>query len=257
MTLKRTSAKRVTGLLAGNALAVGALLWASGAIPPVSRAGPPLLLIAHRGDTRTHPENSMAAILAARDGSADGIEVDVQRSADGTWWLFHDDTVDRLTGASGPFGYLSDDQVASLRLAGTDQHPPRLRDVVGALQEYGGWVYLDVKELNPTAAVGAIAEAQELPHMRVIVRSVAVAEAIRAAYPSLETLALTHVRGQETSPFITTWLANQIEITRPDTVSGKPRTVDAFIDLGTSDVAGIVERLSRFGVRAVITGLPQ
>jgi glycerophosphoryl diester phosphodiesterase len=68
------------------------------ALPPAFTARP----IAHRalhGPGR--PENSRAAVAAAADAGY-GIEIDLQMSADGVAMVFHDATLDRLTGATGP-----------------------------------------------------------------------------------------------------------------------------------------------------------
>ena len=82
--------------------------------------------IAHRGlhdGNRTVPENSVAAAKAAiADGYA--IECDVQLSANGTPHIFHDDTLERLTGGTGAFRDLDDDRIAALRLAGTAETIP-------------------------------------------------------------------------------------------------------------------------------------
>ena len=47
------------------------------------------------------PENTMAAFRAARDLGADGVELDVQPSADGELVVIHDVTLDRTTSGSG------------------------------------------------------------------------------------------------------------------------------------------------------------
>lgn len=57
------------------------------------------LVIAHRGASGTHPENTAAAFEAAARTGADAIETDVQLSADGVPFLLHDDTPDRTTDA--------------------------------------------------------------------------------------------------------------------------------------------------------------
>jgi glycerophosphoryl diester phosphodiesterase len=57
--------------------------------------------IAHRGwHGPGRPENSLAAAEAARDAGF-AVECDVQLSADGEAVVFHDDTLERLTGARG------------------------------------------------------------------------------------------------------------------------------------------------------------
>ena len=44
-------------------------------------AGP--LVIAHRGASAAHPENTVAAFVGAREMGADGVELDARRTADG------------------------------------------------------------------------------------------------------------------------------------------------------------------------------
>jgi glycerophosphoryl diester phosphodiesterase len=54
------------------------------------------LIVAHRGDGLA-PENTRTAFRQARQAGADMIETDVQLSADGQLFLFHDDTGARTT----------------------------------------------------------------------------------------------------------------------------------------------------------------
>lgn len=55
-------------------------------------------LIAHRGASGTHPENTMAAFRAAWDAGVTSFEFDVQRAKDGTLVVVHDDTLERTGG---------------------------------------------------------------------------------------------------------------------------------------------------------------
>lgn len=67
-------------------------------------------IVAHRGLRQDHPENSLAAVHAAIDAGADGIEVDVQFSKDKVPMLFHDETLLRTTGQHGHiFDYTCDE----------------------------------------------------------------------------------------------------------------------------------------------------
>lgn len=59
------------------------------------------LIIAHRGFSRRHPENTFAAFEAAIAAGADAIELDLTLSADGEFVVIHDETLDRTTDASG------------------------------------------------------------------------------------------------------------------------------------------------------------
>ena len=56
---------------------------------------------AHRGASASCPENTLDAFRRAVEVSADGIELDVQRSADGRLVVIHDETLDRTTSGSG------------------------------------------------------------------------------------------------------------------------------------------------------------
>ena len=56
------------------------------------------LIIAHRGASDTAPENTSFAFEAALNAGADGIELDVQQTADGVLIVFHDLNMERITG---------------------------------------------------------------------------------------------------------------------------------------------------------------
>lgn len=58
-------------------------------------------IVAHRGASATHPENTMASFAAAVEAGADLIELDVQASADGELIVLHDFELDRTTTGKG------------------------------------------------------------------------------------------------------------------------------------------------------------
>lgn len=85
---------------------------------------------AHRGlHGAGVPENSRAAFAAAVAGGY-GIELDVQRSADGLPVVFHDDTLERLTAQGGAVARCSAVQLGAIALAGTEETIPTLRQVL-------------------------------------------------------------------------------------------------------------------------------
>ncbi len=91
--------------------------------------------IAHRG---LHDGNNMVAensIPAAEAAIAAGyaIECDVQLSADRTPFIFHDHTLQRLTGREADFRALDDEAIAALRLAGTDAVIPTVADFLATV----------------------------------------------------------------------------------------------------------------------------
>lgn len=111
-------------------------------------------IIAHHGDVAHWPEDTIEAITAAAGSAADGVEIDVQTSADGTWWVFHDPGLARLTDGEGMFADLTDAEVARLRVVGgmgssvapmATYRVPLLSSVMEALSGYSGTLILDVK----------------------------------------------------------------------------------------------------------------
>ncbi len=91
--------------------------------------------IAHRGwhDGSTRPENSISAIQAAIEQEIP-IECDVRQLADGTVVVFHDRTLQRMTGASGLLVEQTLDTLKDLRLLNTDQTIPTLSEVLACVQ---------------------------------------------------------------------------------------------------------------------------
>jgi glycerophosphoryl diester phosphodiesterase len=65
------------------------------------------LVFAHRGGAKLAPENTMAAIDNGMALGADGLEIDVQLSADGIPVVIHDQTLDRTTDHKGAVRELS------------------------------------------------------------------------------------------------------------------------------------------------------
>lgn len=90
--------------------------------------------VAHRGLWRQDgaPENSLAAFQAACDAGY-GIELDVQLSSDGEAMVFHDDGLARMTGAEGKLRDRTAAELSELRLAGTDERIPTLRETMALI----------------------------------------------------------------------------------------------------------------------------
>lgn len=75
----------------------------------------PATIWAHRGFDNTGLENTMLAFTRCKAMGADALETDVQWSADGTFYLFHDATVDSLTNGTGNFQTLTDAYIDTLK----------------------------------------------------------------------------------------------------------------------------------------------
>ncbi|WP_206455982.1 glycerophosphodiester phosphodiesterase family protein [Aurantimonas marina] len=106
--------------------------------------------IAHRGlhdGNQAIAENSIPAAQAAI-ASGWAIECDVQLSADGTPYIFHDDTLDRLTGHEGAFRATRDAAIQELGLFATGSGIPT---VSAFLEMVDGRVpvVMELKGLDP------------------------------------------------------------------------------------------------------------
>ena len=111
------------------------------------------LRLAHRGDWRRAPENTLAAFAAALAIPAcDGLEFDVRLSADGTPVVIHDETLERIYGRHGRVDATDDATLATLGV-------PTLAAVLSAA---GPRPFLDVelKGVQGAAAVDVIAAAR-------------------------------------------------------------------------------------------------
>lgn len=86
-----------------------------------------VLIIAHRGDWRSAPENSLHAFKACIDAGYDMVEVDVRKTSDGVLVVMHDETVNRTTEGVGKVSEMTAEQITSLRL----------RNACGRVTDYG------------------------------------------------------------------------------------------------------------------------
>ncbi len=93
------------------------------------------LYIAHRGlhdIADSTPENSLAAFrFAAENGIA--IEIDIHITCDGEIVVFHDDTLSRMCGVEGRVEHKTLAELKTLRLKGSCEQIPTLREVLGTV----------------------------------------------------------------------------------------------------------------------------
>lgn len=138
-------------VLVASLAAIGTIATAVVAFQVVDRSGT-MLIAGRRGDVAEWPENTLSGVLAARELGADAIEVDVRRSADGTFYLMHDATVERTTDGEGSIAELRDQQIDALTIDGglgfAGQRGigvPTLEEVLDGLAGYPGLILLDGK----------------------------------------------------------------------------------------------------------------
>lgn len=107
-----------------------------------------VLIIAHRANGSSFPENSVSAILSSSKMGADIVEIDVRRTSDGGFVLMHDHTLGRTTDGKGFVSGKSFDYITSLHLKGKDgkitsEKVPSLEEALLAAKEAGVMVNID------------------------------------------------------------------------------------------------------------------
>ena len=111
----------VLGILQLAAIVNSAVAADAAVSTAVERVGAPrILVIAHRGDSKVAPENTLPAFASAVDAGSDLVELDYLHSADGIPMVFHDKNLDRTTNSRALWGdteiELSSKTLAELRL---------------------------------------------------------------------------------------------------------------------------------------------
>jgi glycerophosphoryl diester phosphodiesterase len=102
------------------------------------------MVIAHRGASGHHFENSLPAFRAAIDEGADGIELDVHATSDNSIVVHHDADLPGY----GPIASISASKVAEARLP-TGKPIPLLAEVLDLADSLA--IYVEVKHLADTA----------------------------------------------------------------------------------------------------------
>ena len=96
------------------------------------------MIIAHRGDWRYAPENSLRGFANCIKSGFDAIEVDVRMTKDGVLVIMHDETVNRTTDGKGKVSDLTFEEIKKLHLKTptnyvSDQTVPSFEEVAVSL----------------------------------------------------------------------------------------------------------------------------
>ncbi|HEX7069428.1 MAG TPA: glycerophosphodiester phosphodiesterase family protein, partial [Rhodothermales bacterium] len=247
----------------------------SGVAVPHLLSGLVFPIIAHRFDMNPEdgfPENTTPAARQAMQRGAHGVEFDVIRSSEGTWWVMHDTTVTRTTNGTGNVSAKTDAQMAALiidgglgydagRHAALSLHPPTLDEILDAVLPYDPILYFDLKEASDEAHE---ALAQYIVDNGLVERSVllgitlAGCEAAHTIAPTLE-IELPAVVDDDPQnyDYIDRVLSEQAVVTNAAYVEARePDPVDSYIDAdlhyGEDETAYLTNMWER-GVRAYMT----
>ncbi len=223
------------------------------------------LILAHQGSCRRAPGNTLEAFTFAREDGADGVELDVRRTADGVLVLHHDSEVDGV-------GVLAARSFGDVRAAAPGI--PTLDEALGVLA--GMVVNIEVKclpwepdaddERTVVAAVVAAIDARGI-HDDVVVSSfdLDAVDYVRSLDSRVVTGWLT--MGQDPKTTLPIAEARGHEWLHPDcgvlTASAAPNAVRRARELGvkldvwTVDDEEHIRALAAAGVDAVITNVPE
>src|SRR5690606_12885318 len=117
------------------------------------------LVISHRTNMGSMPENSLAGIAAALRDGADGVEIDVRATADGVPVLLHDATLERTAADPREVSALTLDELRAVRvLPAGGVEGERVPTLAEALAAVGGRTVL-VIEVKQAGIEGVVAEA--------------------------------------------------------------------------------------------------
>jgi glycerophosphoryl diester phosphodiesterase len=227
---------------------------------------------AHRGASAKAPENTLAAFRLAHKLGADGVELDVQLTADGQVVVIHDETLDRTTSGKGPVGARTLRQIKGLdasngREGYQGESVPTLVEVLDVLGPTGMNLNIELKNsVEPypglEQAVLGIVDAAGLAE-RVIYSSfnhISATQLARSSQPSRVGLLFSDVLAEpwgyaqrlDMAALHPHWKYVQFV---PETIE-RCHALGMDINVWTVDDPGTVRRLADLGADAVITNRP-
>lgn len=215
-------------------------------------------VIAHRGASAAHPENTVAAFAAAALMGAHGVELDVRRSADGELVVHHDPR------------YRDGRVVAEVAAADRPPGVPTLDEAVGAAAPC--WVNVEVKNLphepgydpaerTAAAVAGWWAGARPEQHVLVSAFTPASLAAVRAAEPELATAVLMLHVADARACVEQASSAGHVAL-HPHEPEVSPELVDLAhaaglaVNVWTVDAPPRIVELAALGVDGIVTNVP-
>jgi len=219
------------------------------------QTGPVTRVFAHRGDARAARENTIGAFHAAVAAGADGVELDVRRSADGALVVHHDPQIEGL----GP--------ISALGVRDLPRHVALLADAMDALA--GLTVNVEIKNdptepgYDPTGAVAhevvaALGERGDLERVVISSFDLATLDAVRQADATVATGWLLEWRVDPLDA-VTTCVGHDLGAIHPfvlavtEDLVGAAHRAGLEVNIWTVNARHDLERTVALGVDAVIT----
>jgi glycerophosphoryl diester phosphodiesterase len=127
----------------------------------------PVQISCHRGANHYAPENTLPAFKKAIQLGVDYVEFDVRPSHDGQFFILHDGTLNRTTGAKGPIRALDADRIRQLDAGAWFGLPfrgtrvPTFNEMLDVLVGHTN-LYVDAKDIPPEVLARVLTERKVL-----------------------------------------------------------------------------------------------
>ena len=197
---------------------------------------------AHRGASAYAPENTIEAFELALQMGADGIELDIQLSADGEIMVLHDDTIDRTSSGTGKLSDMTTWQLKELDFScGKKEYAgariPTLREVYALLA--GSDLTINVELKN-----------QETDYQKLCQKAIALEREMgmegRILYSSFNHYALLAIRQED--PLAKIGLLYDCVMVNPQTYAKRILADAIHPSRYTLLIPGVVRRCHRAGI---------
>jgi glycerophosphoryl diester phosphodiesterase len=171
------------------------------------------LILGHRGYSALYPENTLLAFREAMTRGADGIELDVQKSADGSYVVIHDATVNRVSRSAGAVGAMTLQAIRAVDV-GRGERIPTLDEALDLLPP-GAFIDVELKDetlrVSDCRPIVALLDAR-VPRRRLMVSSFepALLKPLRA-----QGIRVGLLLGEEVQARGAVWLVTTLLVLRP------------------------------------------
>ena len=157
-------------------------------------------VIAHRGGGDLSTENTVESIRAAIEVGATASEIDVQRTADGHYVIFHDNTLKRLCNDPRTIQELTLEEIKKLRITAADGHQVRIATLEEILNTAKDEINLYIELKGKSAGMQMandvyqmLVERNMVNQVRIISLNANLITQVEKMYPDVETEYLCYI----------------------------------------------------------------
>ena len=216
-------------------------------------------VIAHRGGGDLSTENTVESIRAAIEAGATASEIDVQRTADGHYVIFHDNTLKRLCNDPRTIQELTLEEIKKLRITAPDGYRVRIATLEEILNTAKDEIKLYIELKGKSAGMQMandvyqmLVERNMVNQVRIISLNANLITQVEKTYPDVETEYLCYIAyGQiESMEVDAIGLEEELATTkRIDDLHDAGKKVDVW----TANSFGSIIRFMVSNVDAIIT----